>query len=81
MKQGIIVSLGGMVVFLIGLILLGIVNTQAATSGSAANIGSFSGVRSLNDLVPLLFVVGILIGGLGLMIGGGYSAYKNSRTG
>ena len=53
MKGGIITALSGAVVFVVGLVIAGIVNTQAATSGSAANIGSFAGVRSFNDLLPL----------------------------
>ena len=29
--------------------------TQAATTGSAANIGSFAGAGSINDLIPLAY--------------------------
>ncbi len=76
MKGGIVTAVSGMLVLVLGLILLGIVNTQAATSGAAANIGSFSGVRSINDIVPLIFVGGIIVIGLGLMLGGGYTAYR-----
>jgi hypothetical protein len=79
MKGGIITALSGMVVMLVGLIFAGIFNTQAATSGAAANIGSFSGVRSFNDLLPLIFMVGLMVIGLGLMLGGGYSTYKNLK--
>ena len=79
MKGGIITALSGMVALLVGLIFAGILNTQAATSGAAANIGSFSGVRSFNDLLPLMFMVGLLVIGLGLMLGGGYSAYRAGR--
>ena len=57
----------GMVTIVIGLILSTIVNSQAATSGAAANIGSFSGAQSMNDLVPLVFIVAIVMLGVGLM--------------
>ena len=53
--------------------------TQAATTGASATIGSFAGVRSFNDLLPLIFYIGLLVIGLGLMLGGGYTAYKKSR--
>ena len=40
-----------------GLILAGkdMFNTQAATTGSAANIGSFAGAGSINDLIPVVY--------------------------
>lgn len=57
----------GLITIVIGLILSSIVNSQAATTGSAANIGSFSGAQAMNDLVPLLFYVAIVGIGVGLM--------------
>lgn len=62
---------GGLLTVVIGLILSTIVNSQAATSGAAANIGSFSGAQSLNDLVPLVFIAAIVLIGVGLMALGG----------
>ncbi len=62
---------GGMLAIVIGLVLLSIVNSQAATTGASANIGSFSGVQSLNDLVPLVFVAALVFVGIGLMAVGG----------
>ena len=62
--------MGGLLVFVLGLILSGITIDTAATTGSNANIGSFTGVRSINDLVPLVFVFALVLIGLGLMVGG-----------
>jgi hypothetical protein len=40
-----------------GLVMAGkdMFKTQAATTGSAANIGSFAGAGSINDLIPLVY--------------------------
>ena len=40
-----------------GLVMAGkdMFKTQAATTGSAANIGSFAGAGSINDLIPLAY--------------------------
>ncbi len=64
----------GLLTVVIGLILSSIVNTQAASTGAATNIGSFSGAQSLNDLVPLVFVAAIVMIGVGLMAVGGLGA-------
>jgi hypothetical protein len=56
-----------MVVFLIGLIVAGVVNSIAATAGVSGNINSFSGAKSLNDLLPTIFYIGLLVIGLGAM--------------
>ena len=77
MKNGIMMLLGGLVIFVVGLILAGIVISTAATTGAVASVGSFTGVRAMNDLAPLLFYVGLIVLGLGLMIGGGLTAYRN----
>lgn len=67
MGKNLTLIIGGVLVFVIVLIVSGIINTTAATSGSAANIGSFTGVRSFNDLFPLLFLVAGMIVSLGAM--------------
>ena len=72
---------GGIVLITIGLILSGIIRDQAATSGSAANVGSFSGFRALNDLVPLVVIAAIVLIGVGLMAIGGLNLYKMSSGG
>ena len=56
-----------------GLILAGkdMFNTQAATTGSAANIGSFAGAGSINDLIPLVYISSILLLGVSLFALGG----------
>ena len=45
----------GVIVIVVGLVLETTILAQAATAGSNANIGSFSGAQSLNDLVPLIY--------------------------
>ena len=42
----------GVIVIVVGLVLETTILSQAATAGTNANIGSFFGAQSLNDLVP-----------------------------
>lgn len=81
MGNNISLVVGGMVVFIIGLIIAGVVNSIAATQGVNANIGSFSGAKSLNDLLPTLFYIGLLIVGLGAMGIGAAGAVGRGPTG
>ena len=67
MGGNILLVVGGMVVFIVGLIVAGVVNSIAATQGVAANINSFSGAKNLNDLLPTIFYIGLLVAGLGAM--------------
>mgnify|MGYP003153348884 CR=1 FL=1 len=71
--------IGGLVIFVVGLILAGVVNSIAATTGVATNIGSFTGAKSINDLVPTLFYLGLMVGGLGAMGMGAVSAVRRKR--
>lgn len=71
MNSALVALFGGMFVFVLGLILAGVVIDTGETIGSKANIGSFTGVRSVNDLAPLIFDGALMLVGLGLMIGGG----------
>ena len=50
-----------------GLFLETTVLSQASTAGSNANIGSFSGAQSLNDLVPLIYNAAVVMLGVGMM--------------
>ena len=50
-----------------GLVLETPVLSQASTAGSNANIGSFSGAQSLNDLVPLIYNAAVVMLGVGMM--------------
>ncbi len=68
-KVGAIV--GGVIALVIGMVLATTVNTQAATVGSAANIGSFAGAGSINDLIPLVYISSILLVGVALFALGG----------
>jgi|TARA_R110000772_G_scaffold114144_2_gene218546 hypothetical protein len=68
-KVGAIV--GGVIALVIGMVLATTVNTQAATTGSAANIGSFAGAGSINDLIPLVYISSILLLGVSLFALGG----------
>ena len=62
---------GGVIALVIGMVLATTVNTQAASTGSAANIGSFAGTRNINDLVPLVYISAILLLGVSLFALGG----------
>ena len=66
--------IGGVITLVIGMVLASTVNTQAASTGSAANIGSFTGAQALNDLIPLVYIAAIVMVGVGLigMGGAGY---------
>ncbi len=64
---------GGLVISLIGFVLISVfapvVLDNFATSGANANIGSFSGASSFNDMFPLFyFITGLVLvlGGLGI---------------
>ncbi len=61
----------GVITIVIGLVLEGTILTQAAASGSNANIGSFSGAQALNDLVPLIYNSVVVLIGVGMMAVGG----------
>jgi hypothetical protein len=82
LQTNLVALLGGVLVLVFGLILASLVNSQAAATGSAANIGSFSGAQSLNDLIPLVFMMVILIAGVGLIgLGGAGVAGKGPMSG
>ena len=57
----------GVIVIVVGLVLETTILSQAATAGSNANIGSFSGAQSLNDLVPLIYNAAVVMLGVGMM--------------
>ena len=73
--------IGGVILLVIGLNLSGTILTTAATSGSSANIGSFSGASAMNDLIPLLYYTLLVIVSVGLMAVGGFSAQRRVRGG
>ncbi len=70
-KNSIMVIIAGVITFVVGLSLASTVLSQAATAGSAATIGSFSGAQSLNDLTPLLYYAIIIFLGVSMMAVGG----------
>ena len=57
----------GLIVFVVGGALSTTVGDSFATAGADAQMGSFSNARSLNDLMPLIWYVGLMILGLGSM--------------
>jgi hypothetical protein len=67
MGRNIGLVIGGMVVFIVGLIIAGVVNSIASTSGNEVVINSFSGAKNINDLLPTIFYIGLLVLGLGAM--------------
>ena len=58
---------GGMLMMVFGLALAVPLLAFAVTSGSDATIGSFSGAKSFNDLMPLIFYFGLIAVSLGAM--------------
>lgn len=82
MGGNIMLVVGGMVSFIVGLIVAGVVNSIASTQGSDATINSFSGAKNLNDLLPTIFYIGLLVIGLAAMgIGGAGLAGRGPRAG
>ena len=71
-KNNILSIILGVVTILIGMIVAGILDTQAAASGAANQpIGSFSGALPINNLIPLIIRVVLLMVGIGMIgIGG-----------
>jgi hypothetical protein len=57
----------GVITIVVGLVLETTILTEAASSGSNANIGSFSGAQALNDLVPLIYNAVVVMIGVGMM--------------
>ncbi len=77
MKNNIMLVVGGLVVFIIGLALTPTVVGSAMTATQASTgIGSFGGVQGIVSLLPLIFVIGLLVVGLGAMVTGGIKAAK-----
>ena len=63
--------IGGLLFMVLALAFAPTLLSFAATAGSDGNVGSFSGVQNMNDLVPLGYYMGVVIGGLTAMgIGG-----------
>jgi len=62
----------GVITIVVGLVLETTILSQAATAGSDANIGSFSGAQALNDLVPLIYNAVVVMIGVGMMAVGGF---------
>lgn len=76
MGNNLMLVLGGMVTIVVGATLAGITIDTAATTGANTNIGSFSGAKSFNDLLPLVFYIGLIVVGLGAM---GIGAIRSIR--
>ena len=74
---------GGVIALIIGMVLASTVNTQAASTGSAANIGSFAGTQNINDLIPLVYISAILLLGVALFTlgGAGFALYGRFMPG
>jgi len=83
-SQRITAIIMGVIVIVVGLVLETMtVLSQAATSGGKANIGSFSGARSLNDLIPLIYGAAVVMLGVGMMLIGaaGFAGLGPKRGG
>jgi len=79
MKGAFTLVLMGVLWIVIGLVLESTVLSQAATAGADANAPSFSGARSINDLVPLIYNMVIAVGAAGLIGIGVWRGYTASK--
>ena len=77
--QGFVLIAVGFVLVVFGLNFLSVIYSTAATNGSSANIGSFTGTRNLNDQVPLVVTAAVLLLGVGLLALGGYVTAKGAK--
>ena len=60
--------LTGVIMIVVGLVLeIPSFFSHASTARGKANIGSFSGAQSLNDLVPLIYNAAVVMLGVGMM--------------
>jgi len=66
-SQRITAIIMGVIVIVVGLVLEVTILSTASSAGGNANIGSFSGAQSLNDLVPLIYNAAVVMLGVGLM--------------
>ncbi len=73
MRSAMVGIVFGVLIIVVGLVLEGTIISQAASAGGHANIGSFSGAKDLNDLVPLVYNAAVVVLGVGLI---GISAKK-----
>ena len=76
MNNKIVSIILGVITIVVGLVLEDTILTQAATAGSNANIGSFSGAQSLNDLVPLIYNAAVVMLGVGMMASIAYAVWE-----
>ncbi|GIV82904.1 MAG: hypothetical protein KatS3mg051_2258 [Anaerolineae bacterium] len=67
MRQALVSLISGVLLIVFGLVLADVVLSQAVASGSSASIGSFSGARALNDIIPLVYYTVIVVSGVGLI--------------
>jgi len=73
MRNAMVGIVFGVLIIVVGLVLEGTIISQAASAGSHDHIGSFSGAKDLNDLVPLVYNAAVVVLGVGLI---GISAKK-----
>ena len=70
MKQVLI----GVIVTVVALILAPVILDQVATVTSNANISNYPGTKSIAELIPLVYIVGVLFLG-------GFLAFRGLRSG
>ena len=59
-----------MITIVIGLTLSGVVISTAVTSGNTTGIGSFSNASNLNNLIPFIWYIGLVLISVALFVGG-----------
>lgn len=79
--SGFVLIAVGFVMIVFALNFLSIVYSTAATNGSSANIGSFTGTRNLSDQIPLVVTAVVLLLGVGMLGLGGYVIARSVKMG
>lgn len=79
MKSQFVLIIGGVLSLVFGLLLADIVIDSATTALTNASIGSFSGASAIGGLVPMVYFVVVLVGGLGMIGAGGRGLYSGSN--
>lgn len=59
-----------MITVVLGLSLAGVIISTAVTSGTTTGIGSFSNAANLNNLIPFLYYVGLVLVTVALFVAG-----------
>lgn len=68
-QEGVYSVIAGFIVFIIGMSLSGTVAATASSTNSS--LASYTTAQTMNNLLPLIYEIGLVVVGTGLMIFGG----------